>query len=75
MCFAAILVALMLHLCKTSSTNVLGDYEYYIEKDNFVKGVKKAEQKCAQRNAKLAVINSQEIENFLIPKIGTLAGK
>ena len=76
MFFAAILVVLTLYLCETSSTNltsVLGDYEYYIERESTVRNFEKAKQKCAQKNATLAVVNSREINVFLADEIGAFS--
>ena len=43
--------------------------EYFIEKNNPVKSYSEAEKICRNKNAKLVVINSQKIQDFLFEKI------
>ena len=58
-----------------SSFNAFGEYEYFVEKQFFVRNYLQAEQQCAQANATLAMVNSQNITNFLVQLIGSPTGK
>ena len=52
-----------------------GSYEYYIERNNPVWSYSEAEGKCNASNATLAVVNTEDIRNYLVREIGNLTGK
>ena len=56
-----------------SSFTTFGEYEYFVD-NRVVSSYSAAEQQCAQANATLAIVNSQDITNFLEQQIGNLSG-
>ena len=63
------------HLSISQTIFSFGSYEYYIERNNFVWSYSEAEEKCIELNATLAVVNTEDIRNHLLRKIGNLTGK
>ena len=57
-----------------SSFTAFGEYEYFVD-NRVVSSYSAAEQQCAQADATLAIVNSQNITNFLVQQIGNLSGE
>ena len=53
----------------------LDSKEYYVEVQNSVRDYSEAVEKCARINATLAIVNSQDIQVFLVNNTGNLTGK
>ena len=53
----------------------LGSKEYYVEVQNSVRDYSEAVEECARINSTLAIVNSQDIQDFLVNIIGNLTGK
>ena len=49
-----------------------GSKEYYIGRNTFVRSYEAAEEQCLNLESTLAVVNSEEVERFLVEQIGNL---
>ena len=63
------------HFSASQAFFSFGSYEYYVERNNPVWSYSEAEEKCNAIQATLAVVNTEDIRNFLVKRIGHLTGK
>ena len=50
-------------------------FGYYVEKNVTVSSSFEAEKYCKNKQAQLVVVNTQEIKNFIVKKIGEVLGE
>ena len=69
------LLCMNLSFSQSQSFVRLNFLDYYIEKDFFVKSYAEAEQQCEMIETTLAIVNTKEIQDFLLDNIGNLTGE
>ena len=55
--------------CSCETFVSFGSHEYYFELDDRIRSITQAEEKCMEKNSQLAIVNKQEIQNFLVNQI------
>ena len=73
--YSSLILFMLMNPLSGQTFHRLGAKEYYVEVQNSVRDYSEAVEECARINSTLAIVNSQDIQDFLVNIIGNLTGK